>query len=420
MRRIILGILVLVMCLSLFACKGADETPNASAEPTVSESPDETTAVPEPKPDKGLGYYDAEYDYTLQPRYTVAYITRHEGADFRGMLEIWAARFNCELDTFYAGSDAEVLTQTATLKAQGYAGFLFDAETAQYPAIAGRCKELDVAWFAIDKAPRGADGKLLHPWVTPDYAGLGADTAEYLMLHWNDTYLPSLPENTEVKNVGIIALGAQDDADFTAVSRGIADKLESYNEPTSSVWLPATLFNIDSADGSASGNAEQTIAKLNALLAENPDIDAWFVVAANDSLAQGVSNFYPVAESGVVAVVTIGGASQFRLWDADDADEHHTAAAYTDGLLRMEPVFGGLYALMRGETTAEELWSPKWVNGGAGETYASLQVPSAVIDRTNYREYLEWVDLYTRVDRVQYNVFVVPEQYPSRENPDFR
>jgi hypothetical protein len=104
------------------------------------------------------------------------------------------------------------------------------------------------------------------------------------------------------------------------------------------------------------------------------------------------------------------------MWDRDEVDAR-LAAVYTDQTLQAEPIFGGLYAMVTGKATAETLWSPAWVNRSAGDAYATLLLPSSVITPGDYRSYLEWVDLYTRIDRVQYNVFVMPNDYPARAEP---
>lgn len=79
---------------------------------------------------------------------------------------------------------------------------------------------------------------------------------------------------------------------------------------------------------------------------------------------------------------------------------------YTAQSVYAEPIVGALYAFLTKQATPETIW-PSWANPkdhGAGDAhYASLLLPSYVMTHDNYKQMLEWSDIYSNANEYPYD-----------------
>ena len=439
MKRILAIILTACMLFALAACSGNDNTnqktsdsPSQSPENSTSVSPAPSTpssssspVVPPSEDELGtdpldkVGFYDPDYDYNANKRYKVAYVTLGLSvfhADFDLAFQHWASVSNVEYTGVYSVADNDAfLNQIRAFKDQGYDGLLFDPDMMLYPAIADRCKEVDIEWMGcLGQASTFENGKstgLLHPYIGHNHYQFGIEctkkVVEYKEQNWPDV---------DMADVGYLVV---DMTTSPPIHERVVAAQATWNEMFPD--LPNNIFIVDTSSGSMNIDTANNLA--TAVLTSNPQFEYWISFATIDDFAQGVAMALEnlgMENNGVVS--TVGGTSLRAQWDAGQ----QTAWKYaynTPNTIYGEPIFFALYAYMSGQATPETIW-PSWKNKSSqyGAEYAQLSLPSYWMEYETYRLLFGWADVYAGSSTYGYDTagisrdlystrLAIPEEY---------
>ena len=160
MKKAIALVLALLMALSLFACgqDGGNNEGERQEGANMADSEDvgmgETlangTAGPDydgPKTGEAYyGFFDNEYDYSKDERYSVAYVVYQTSVlydAFDAAFSLWAERYNCNYSMVDCAGNADMyLNQMQPLADNGVKGFLLDPDSQMYPRVTELAQEL--------------------------------------------------------------------------------------------------------------------------------------------------------------------------------------------------------------------------------------------------------------------------------------
>jgi ABC-type sugar transport system substrate-binding protein len=413
MKKALSILLALVMVLSLFAC-------NSTPAPAPTPTPDSSTPNNPAPPDGGgtantpgaaalNGFYDFEYDYSANKRLKLAYLITTNGVLYETAsqaMKIWADRINCDLDVVDSNGDNDLyISNIETLKNQGYDGLILDPDITLYQVISEKCAEVGMAWMPSMGAPRSEDMKLLHPCAGFDDYYQGT-----MMMDWLLDYQKTNWPQAQTSEIGVISIDFSSSWPIHERTRGAQD---TWNK-----LFPDLTGNFLIAD-CITGNLDSTTAYnlVGAMMPTQPKIKYWLIAAAIDDLADGAASAaIDSSLSDNAVVITCGGPGLILQWDSGE-ETPWKAALYSAPMLCVEPLVCGLYAYVMGWQTPDTLWAPEWVNKSVGEKYAFLMQSTFIMTKDNYREYMEWVDLYTGVDVSSYPVTPELGDFEGRGGP---
>lgn len=421
MKKFLCIILVLSMLLALCAC-GKKDTPASTNPPVNNNEPGNTDnkgpddsgdvsypATPNMNPDGSpnldkIGNFDANYDYSQNPRFSVSYhcaganALTQQAAD---AYEHWCSKMNLKWEGLVScNNDSELLlTNIQAYVDQGCDILIIDANATMYDAIAEQLEPYadKVVWMTHMMAPRSGtagDGDLLTAFVGFDYIRNGEVCAEKL-IEWKDATYPNVPWS----EFGVIGFTITTVPELGNREVGARNVFMKHPE------LPAeNYFTIDLVGGG--GSMQSAIDKMTPVIAEHDDIRHWLVAGLVDQYAQGAS--IVLEQTGMTdtsCVVCIGGA---ELQTQLDAGTHSAFryALFTPGFIYSEYVLCALYAFKMGWATPDTIW-PQWVkgsdHGGEGHTYPNRLLPIWWFDEDNYKQFFSWVDLYAGKEYYGYN-----------------
>jgi ABC-type sugar transport system substrate-binding protein len=393
-------ILALLMIFSLFACGKTDGT--ASPSPTTTGG----TATA-PGVNENIGYYDPNYDYS-QHNFDVVYMMSNTGVlydMFDKAFGEWAKKANVNYSSFSANGDNDLfLTTIETYASQGVDGFIFDADNTIYPAVVDVVESLGIPWMSGMAEPLDSNGERAHPVVGFNNLDFGHQMANYVIdyqrKHWPDAKL---------EEIGLLSM------DFS-----LSPQVHERTVGAEEIWLKEGFLkdNFVVVDGATSGsfNAEGGFNLAQPAFASRPDIKYWLVTAFMDDYADGAAR---AAEQANIAdrtvITTCGGSGLINHWDAGE-ESPWKSAVYSAQILFGEGIFFALYAFMSGQATPETIF-PGWK--APGEKYAYVDLPTFIIEKDTYKEYMEWVDSYTGINLSPYDAEYKGTQFPARKDPPY-
>jgi ABC-type sugar transport system substrate-binding protein len=400
MKKVLAIVIAMVMVFALFACGngGTTTSPSPSASAPASAAPaseapaTEVPATEEPKSGAAdIGFYDPTFDYSSNPRYKIAYM--YSGTSvlydmFSVAFEAWAKNMNIEYNSFSAADADTFLTTLQTYADQGYDGLLVDPDSTTYPATVEALNANNMPWMGCMSPAYDDNGKLLHPSVGFDNYGFGYDMFKWCIDYAKANWADATPENTGGMFIGY----------------SVVPLLELRHTGSQDAWKDAgypdaNYFFLDGVTGDMTTQTGYNLAATT--MAANPQIKYWIGCGFFDDYSVGIARAAADAGKADQTVCsTAGGSTLINQWDAGE-ESSWKSAIFSDQRLYGEPIIGGLYAMVSGQATAETLW-PQWVNKGAGETYASLLLPTATITKDMYQDYLSFVDQYTGIDLYPY------------------
>ena len=403
MKKILVILLALLMLVSITACGGKTEEGSKPADSGKADAgkadagkADSGKSVP-----ADLGHYDPNFDYSQYPTKKVAYLGMTAG-------ELWDAydicyenyckKMNIEYTHLWAPtqySAEEFLSGLQTYIDQGYDGFFLEA-SQNYPRVAEILDEAGIAWASGIGVARDANNNLLRPTFGFDDNAAGKQLVDKLVEWKNETY-----PDVDMKNVGLMLL------DFgwnVEIHNRILGAEERWAElfPEFGAFNPApdqNPSNVVIGDIATATNPDQTAAQnLATQFMSNPgDVQVWLVVAPADLYAVGAANaaeMLGVTDKSCVAC--FGGSAMPSRFDAG-IDDAWRFSFFTPQALTCELQTASLWAYMQGLATPDDMYQ-EWVKnsdkGGEGHSIAQVLMPLQFIDKDNYKEYLEWCDLY--------------------------
>ncbi len=353
--------------------------------------------------ESNIGFFDFDVDYTAKPNYKIVYMMSALGVLYdmmdNGFL-LWAARLNCDYSSFSSMGDNELYIAALERYAkQGIDGFLLDPDTAIYPRLIEILDEYEIAWMPCMVQATDESGKLLHPCVGFDNTDFGVQMAT-----WSINYAQKTWPNAKASEIGMLSM------DFS-----LSPQVHERTTGAQGIWrkqgFPENNFVV--VDGATVGDFTEDggFNLARPAFAARPDIKYWLVCAFMDDYASGAA--LAAKELGLednCVVIDCGGSELIGQWDGG-VETSWKAAVYAAQMLFVEPMICGLYAMMDGQATPETLW-PDFINKAAGEKYAFMKVPTYILTKDNYTEYLEWVDWYTGFDMSSYTYNGT--RYPAR------
>lgn len=450
MKKVLAILLVLVLAFSLVACGGGGNDGGGSSTPTPNSGGDGGGSTGGDGGDGGdsgaawpaeIGYFDPAYDYSQHKTFKVAYMVAAVSFlydEFDAAFRDWSKRMNINYTGMWApagGSADEYLSGIETYVDQGYTGFLLDADTNWYPSVMALCDKLGVAYISCMGQIRDyanpymyngtvVNGTLQGPYVGFDQVQFGLDMADKLM-EWKNANHASVP----MDKVGYISVDFTLSPQLHDRTNGAEMKWAEIN-PSFGEFSPDVTVNPNNfwiADVAAGAMDQATAQSMTTqIITANTDIEVWLISAPYDDLAIGAANAVEnLGLNDVSCVTCIGGSSLIVQWDAG-VDNAWRYAQFTAQSIYAEPILAALWAMMAGQvSSAEELWPDwrvAWDKGDilefTGETdaiygypvvktdadgkgivteehnYPVLLLPLYWLEIDNYKEYLEWCDLY--------------------------
>jgi hypothetical protein len=470
MKKLLAMVLAILMILSVVACgeKSAGDKGNdgkQTSQPT-GETPKggvEWPAIP--------GFFDPTYDYTQQKKFKVGYLvaaTSFLYDEFDKAFADWAKRMNINYTGMWApaaGSADEYLSGIQTLADQGYDGYLLDGDTNLYPRIAEMCDELGVEWISCMGQAREygnqymlgtklMPGRLIRPHVGFDDNNFGVQMALKLE-EWRQATYPDVP----LDKVG-----------FIVVSYSLSPQLHDRYLGAKRTWLelhpelgtyspdpqnnPPNFYYADMSTATM-GDQSAATGLVTQIMSNPKGVEIWLVAAAFDDYAMAAATAAEnLGLTEKACAVTAGGSNLIAQWDAGIQNAWRYTF-FTAQSIYAEPIIAGLWSMMTGQATAEDLW-PDWcmvydkgdifeftdevdpvygvpyvVADADGKpvvieehNYAQLRLPTYWLTYENYKEYLEWTDLYAYGPDSEGHYFYEPEtdlnRFSARADvPDF-
>jgi ABC-type sugar transport system substrate-binding protein len=323
---------------------------------------------------------------------------------------IWAERLNIDYTGMWAPTTVnntdEYLSGLETFIDQGYDGVIIDSDKSIVPRLAEILNASDTSWISGMGFARELQGdkRIYCPAVGFDNWLTGYETANKLG-SWKDETWPDVPW----EKVGMICVDYSPFPDphqrILGAEQWWVDKNPSFGEYNESMSdNPKNFFICDTATAGGSQTDAQNM--VTQILSDPGEVEVWLVVSTLDDYSLGAAN---AAESlGItekVCAAGYGGNSLVALLDSGKDSSWRYAFFIAQGIY-CEPIINALWAFMSGQATPDTLW-PEWVNahdkgdafnadGSVKEehSYATLRIPGQWIEKSNYKEFLEWCDLY--------------------------
>ena len=425
MKKVLATLLVIVMAVSLLAACG-DSTPTTTGQGTGLQQTEAAAGFGGFDEAAGrdttgdIGFYDPDYDYFANPTYKFIYLRVRNSPlydDFARSFQAWGQKANVQVDVADVNGDNDLfISMIETLASQGYDGIFTDPDSTTYPAVVDKLREVGIPFMPGMGLPKGEDGMLRNPFVGFDYYQVGEKMGEWLVAyakeHWADV---------DPSTIGVLGV------DFSVVpeiSVRIDGALKHIEAAYPGITGPNHVDRLTSSGryfhaDTIVGNLDATTAYQvsGAVFATNPQIERWLIVGTVDDFASGaVTAARDAGLEGQTVAISMGSPGLVAQWDAGEQNDFK--ASFTSiGVIYAEPIFFGLYAMVRGYATAENLWVPEWVNVPRGETYAQLLLPTIILEHHNYMYYFDWVNNYIGLPLTNYPATSTPDMFSTRVNP---
>jgi hypothetical protein len=200
-------------------------------------------------------------------------------------------------------------------------------------------------------------------------------------------------------------------------------QLHERSEGSEAVFLangyPAENFFV--ADGANTDDLisiETGTALAGGVFAANPQIEYWLVCSIVDEYSAGAAIAAEQAGIDANCVVTnFGGSALISQWDTG-VESCWKSSIFCTQTQYTEPMFFALYAFVNGDATPETIW-PDWIDTSGGDRYAYRLAPTFIIEKDNYKEYVEWVDAYSGINTFPYDTEYHGTQFSVNPTPGF-
>ena len=163
MKKLIAVILSALMLMSVAACGSgevqtpdtpAEKAPAAASDPAASSQESMGTGqeyVTPPTGETELGLYDAEYDYSANPRYKIQYVAINASAleeAFSDSIGAWCDQMNMEyLGMREFGGDKDAFISALPVLAEAADGLILDPEPLMFDKVAEIMAGTDCEWM---------------------------------------------------------------------------------------------------------------------------------------------------------------------------------------------------------------------------------------------------------------------------------
>jgi ABC-type sugar transport system substrate-binding protein len=354
---------------------GSSETqPNTPAAATPSEAPATGNVIGR--------FADKSVDYFSRDPYEFVYMVN-------GMLVIhqllgealsdWGDRVNYSYSEYDSGSDMNAfLTTMETFATQGYDGFFVDPDVTVSQRTAELAEDLGIPIFPVLVPMRGNDGKLLAPGLNLDSIMIGGLQTQWLI----DNYKTYWGE-VDPAEIGYLFL-------YFGANQNLIDNMVGARDRFRDVWPETFDANYFDGDCLALGvSIEAGFDFTSSIFTANPDVKYWFVSSCLEDYAQGAARAAEDLDmENRVLILSNGANTLIPDWQGG-YDGCWVAALHYANEVFTEPIACGLVALADGRANPEDLW-PEYK--APDEKYAMYVVPTVIITKDTYQDYLEYVE----------------------------
>lgn len=416
MKKFLAIVLAMLMVLSLFACGGTTTGTSPSPSEAAPSSAAPATNAPPVSPDvtqsntgnygdnplDKVGFFDPDYDYSKNERFTLQYMTSTAGPLYdqaSASFAFWCDKMNMEYSPMWSsgGDNDAFLTNLQTFINQGVDGFIFDPDVNTYMRIQEICDEAGVSWmgFMSPATNNEVDGKpMIHPFVGFDHYWFGQQMGLKM-----DDYMKTVWKDVPKEEIGYISVDYSMADVLHWRTTGAQDAfLEKNPDMADQFFIADTVTVGPTLDGA------NTV--VTAVLSEQTNYTHWLCSVLFDDIAMGSAAALDSMgfDKDTAVVCTIGGSSLQTQWD-NGIEDSWQFAIFTPQTIYAEAVVGAVYAFMTKQATPETIW-PSWVNQNdpsAGGTYAGMLLPSYWMTHDNYKQLLEWSDVYAGASAYDYD-----------------
>ena len=398
MKKFVALLLVLLMCLALFACgqktepapqddssKPADTTPKeedttpADTTPAEPEGGEEEPAGEEEPEAKFAGYFDDDVDHYARKKYTLCYAMPMETSMHDEYLEGFYRiqdKYNFELVFSNSNNDAEQYVQNIEIMAaKGVDGFFIDCPNAVCVRVKELLEELGVPYIAFNSPLYDENNLMACPGVVQDGAMCGKVTAEWFCEHYKDYW-----GDIDTKDVTMLTLTSSSYPEFAKRSNGARAVFEEH-------FPGSDVQEIDmTGKGVAADGAYDMVTPV---ITTQPDVKYWYIQCGVDNWGQGAAR--AVEGAGLEKnslVCSTGNVLLVGAWE-EGYEGCWCCGAYTTNLDLAVPAVSGLIALIDGRTTPEELWKERAIPGDSyGDNYGIRYSVVNAMTKDNYKSLL--------------------------------
>ena len=402
MKKLLALLLAVLMVFSLVACGGGGAKDDAAGgnDATGGDSAAGGNDATDGNDATGGADFTAASGFALRPsqmtstgeKYKIAYVgyswdnTVEHMADLIGNA---VEKLGCE----YTAISSEGNPDTFIQNVENYISQGYDAICANvYSTTEGRaseiCSESGIVWMPATAPARNYDGDIVTPYVGVDDTYVGYELAEeayaWATANWADF---------DDKDAYVYIIDVSADSALHARCLAMEEKA---NE------LFPDAVKVEIGDSIAEGGGFSPEVAYNMCVrtfAANPDVKYWIVLHPFDYYVSGTcraAEDYNIVDNVLTAccngdnylpVLKDGTAGCWRF------------CLYWDNGVWGELIGCGLYALVSGQCTAEQLWSDYKQEG---ETYAGLRMACVLMGPENYTEVLGFYDNYLDYDYFGY------------------
>lgn len=419
MKKLLAILLALLMVLSLFAC---GETAKTEPEKT-DKTPEKESSTPAASDDgAGKGGDTAPAaDFTAGSGFAltkdsltstgVAYKVGYVGYSWDNTVEHCSdlmgsvlESFGCEYQAISSNGDPDTfISNIESYISQGYDALIANT----YSTTTGRATELlgeaKIPWMPVSSPPTDYDDEIVNPYVAVDDAYVGTklmdEALAWAKANWADF---------DIKSTYIYMIDVSVASELHA--RCLAMEAEAQK-------VAGDAYCIEIGDSIAEGGGFSPEVAYNMCVrtfAANPDVKYWIVLHPFDYYASGTSRAaedYGITDR--VCNVTCNGDNYLPILK-DGTTGCWRFCLYWDNGLWGYLIGCGLYAMLSGACTADELWSDYKV---AGTDFAQLRMASLVMGPDNYEQVLGFYDNYVDYDYFGYASAWDGTMFPVLDNP---
>jgi ABC-type sugar transport system substrate-binding protein len=357
MKRFFAIALALLLLITLFGCtktENGNESPDTS--PT-DQTPTDTSTTDEPK--------------------TIVYLcnslTVQWSQDVADALESFADEYNFKLTAQDSGNNNEKAIQLLeTFSAQKVDGFIFMLSRDIGERVNEIALQSGIPYLFESIALVDSNGKIQTSGVELNGYDCGAQCSIWISENY-ETYLGDV---TDWSEAGFISVTFSSVPNLAERNVGAQEAIREY--------LPECT-NIFEADlvSQGTGNAETAYSEVAAVINSNPQVKKWMIVAVQDAYGQGAARAVEGAGFDKQSVVvSVGGENLLKEWDAG-YEGCWAACNYFEAYNYAEQLIPGLFSIIDGETTAEELW-PEWKVEGTN--FSSMRITGKMATKDTYKD----------------------------------
>ena len=387
MKKLLSLVLAILFVLSLVGC-GSKDTPADDTPATTPGPASDTPADPDAADD--LAKFQAKNGFALTPEslqsdgtpYKVAYISFSWDNTVEHMANAMGRAlegFGCEFTALSSEGNPDTFIQNIeNYISQGYDGIFANV----YSVTTGRASEIlnesGITWMPATQPAYDYDDNIVTPYVAVDDAYVGK--------RLTDEALAWAEENWEDFNIEDCYIYIID----VSTATELHNRCLAMEEEAKAVAGDA--YKIEIADSISEGGGFSPEVAYNMCVrtfAANPDVKHWIVLHPFDYYASGTcraAEDYNIVDN--VCTATCNGDNYLPILQDGTSGAWRFCLDWDNGLWGY--LYGcGMYAMLSGACTPEQLWNDYIPEG---ETYAGLQMDSLVVGPDNYKNVLGFYD----------------------------